>query len=139
MEDLFRSYWWLLFPLGWFIAMGFSSLLNYRRHRDTLDLLKRYADKGQEPPPELLRAINRQEDLEAAVWGANQPSSSPGNNSWPWPANVVLFVVLAAGFAYASYEDFYGAGEAFTLVTIVMGGMALAFLVGGLFSKRPRP
>jgi len=22
MEDLFRSYWWLIFPLGWFVASG---------------------------------------------------------------------------------------------------------------------
>ena len=30
MEDLFRSYWWLLFPAGWFIAEAWQSWLRYR-------------------------------------------------------------------------------------------------------------
>mgnify|MGYP000616135519 CR=1 FL=1 len=38
MEDLFRSYWWLLFPLAWFISTGFSSLLDHSRERDRLKL-----------------------------------------------------------------------------------------------------
>ena len=50
MEDLFRSYWWLLFPLAWFVSAGFSSLLNYRRQKDALKLIQTYAEKGQEPP-----------------------------------------------------------------------------------------
>lgn len=136
MEDLFRSYWWLIFPIGWFIAAGFSSLLNYRRQRDMLDLLRRYADKGQEPPAELLQSLNRVDDMEERNWGA-----SPGadrHRSWPWPANVALFTILAAGFGYATYTDLYGAGEAFTIVTFVMVAMAVAFLIGGLFSGRPK-
>lgn len=136
MEDLFRSYWWLLFPIGWFVASGFQSLINYRRHRDTLDLLKSYAEKGQEPPPELLRAVNRQEDLEAAIWGANQDSGR--SQPWPWQSMFVLFAVLCGGFAWASWMDLYGAGEAFSIVSFTMGAVALAFLVGGLFSRRPR-
>ena len=40
MEDLFRSYWWLLFPMAWFVFGGFSSWLNYRKQRETLKLLK---------------------------------------------------------------------------------------------------
>ena len=140
MEDLFYRFWWLIFPLGWFVAAGFSSLLNYRRQRDMLDLLKRYADKGQEPPAELLRAINRHDDTEAAIWGADTESRrADRNHNWPWPANVALFTVLAAGFGYATYMDLYGAGEAFTIVTFVMVGLAVAFLIGGLFSGRPRP
>jgi len=140
MEDLFRSYWWLLFPFGWFVAMGFQSLINYRRHRDTLDLLKRYADSGKEPPAELLRAINRQEDLEAEVWGADSESRRHRrDSSWPWPANVVLFLGLGAAFWYASYEDFYGAGEAFTIASIVMAVLAVSFAVSGIFSRRNRP
>lgn len=139
MEDLFRAYWWLLFPLGWFVAMGFSSMLNYRRQRDMLDLLKRYADKGQEPPAELLRAISRHEDTEAEIWGSDtEARRAERHRNWPWPANVALFSVLAAGFGYASYTDIYGAGEAFTIVTFVMVAMAIAFLIGGLFSGRPR-
>jgi hypothetical protein len=136
MEDLFYRFWWLLFPLAWFISAGFSSILNYRRQRDTLDLLRRYADKGQEPPAELLQSLNRVDDMEAANWGGS--SRGDRRHSWPWPANVAMFTVLAAGFGYAAWTDIYGVGEAFQIVTFVMVALAVAFLIGGLFSGRPR-
>lgn len=137
MEDLFRSYWWLLFPLGWFVVMGWSSWMDYRRHHDRLSLLRTYAEKGQEPPAELLQSITRNDNMEA--WGmSDSPDKEARQNNWPWPANVALFTVLAAGFGYASWADFFGAGEAFTIVTFVMGAMAIAFLIGGIFSRRPR-
>jgi len=28
MEDLFRSHWWLLFPLAWFVSAGFGSVMH---------------------------------------------------------------------------------------------------------------
>ena len=58
MEDLFRSYWWLLFPMAWFVFGGFNSFLNYRRQRETLKLIQTYAEKGQEPPAALLKVEN---------------------------------------------------------------------------------
>ena len=135
MEDLFRSYWWLLFPMAWFVVMGWSSWMNYRRHRDRLDLLRTYAEKGQEPPPELLQAVTQSDEDD--YWGT-RPSGGRDHSHWPWQASVVMFTVLAAGFGYATWTDLYGAGEAFTIVTFVMVAMALAFLVSGIFSKKPR-
>jgi hypothetical protein len=57
MEELFRSYWWLLFPLSWIVIDGFQRWLAYRVRRDTLDLLKSYAAAGREPPPELMARL----------------------------------------------------------------------------------
>lgn len=137
MEDIFYRFWWLLFPLGWFIVMGWSSWMDYRRHHDRLGLLRTYAEKGQEPPAELLQSITRNDSMEA--WGmSDSPEKTARGDSWGWPANVALFTVLAAGFSYASWEDFFGVGEAFTIVAFVMGGMAIAFLIGGIFTRRPR-
>jgi hypothetical protein len=59
MEDLFRSYWWLLFPLAWFVVGGWQSWLNYRRHRDTLDIIKTYADSGKDVPAGLRPGAQR--------------------------------------------------------------------------------
>jgi len=56
MEDLFRDFWWLLFPVGWMLVAGWSSFLNDRRRRDAEKLIFAYRDKGQEPPAELVRA-----------------------------------------------------------------------------------
>ena len=54
MEDLFRSYWWLLFPIFWMVMGVLGSFGQYRQRSDTLKLLKTYADQGKEPPQALL-------------------------------------------------------------------------------------
>ena len=41
---------------------------------------------------------------------------------------------MAAGFAYASYADIYGAGQAFLIVSFVLGALCLASLVSAMRS-----
>ena len=55
MEDLFRDFWWLLFPISWMIYAGWTDFLAERRRADALRLMGAYKDKGQEPPAELVR------------------------------------------------------------------------------------
>lgn len=136
MEELFRDYWWLMFPLGWLIASGFTSLLNYRRQKDTLKLIQTYADKGQEPPAALLKVLDRPIDSDTEFFEGGRSGGRPGDGSW---FSVVLFGVMAAGFAYASYADIYGAGEAFLIVSFVLGALSLASLVSALRSGRHGP
>jgi len=57
MEEPFRSYWWLVFLLGWVVFGAFQSWLAYRARRDALDLLKSYAEAGREPPAELVARL----------------------------------------------------------------------------------
>lgn len=54
MEDLFRSYWWLLFPLAWMIIGGFRGWLDEQRRRDNLNLIKHLADSGKDIPAGLI-------------------------------------------------------------------------------------
>ena len=131
MEDLFRSYWWLLFPLGWFAIYAFSSFLNYRRQRATLKLIETYAKNGQQPPDALLKVLERPIDAETESQTYGLERGGGGLYS------LVLFSVMAAGFGYASYADIYGAGDAFLIVAFVMGALALATAVTMLF-RRPR-
>ncbi|MDO9587760.1 MAG: hypothetical protein Q8R45_07980 [Brevundimonas sp.] len=132
MEDLFRSYWWLMFPLAWFVFGGFTSFLNYRRQRDALKLIQTYAEKGQEPPAALLTLLERPIDG-SGMWDSPTSGSKgrPGDGAW---FSVVLFGVMAGGFAYASYTDIYGAGDAFLIVSFVLGALCLASLVSALRS-----
>lgn len=127
MEDLFRSYWWLIFPVGWMIAGGFSSLLNYKRQKDTLKLIQTYAEKGQEPPEALLKVLDRPIDVDHEHRSYSERRGTEG--TW---FSVVLFGLMAAGFGYASYTDMYGAGEAFLIVTFVLGALSAACLVQAL-------
>jgi hypothetical protein len=133
MEDLFRSYWWLLFPMAWFFFGGFSSFLNYRRQKDTLNLLRTYAEKGQEPPAALLKVLERPIDEDDGMWGGTTPPTRSNDGNW---FSVVLFGAMAAGFGYASYTDMYGAGDAFLIVTFVLGALCLACLVSALANRR---
>ena len=58
MEELFRSYWWLVFPLSWGVFGVFQSWLAYRARRDALDVLRSYAKAGHEPPAALVARLN---------------------------------------------------------------------------------
>ncbi len=132
MVELFHKYWWLLFPLAWFVFGGFTSLLNYRRQKDALKLIQTYAEKGQEPPAALLSLLDKPIDG-TGMWDSSPSDGSgrPGDGAW---FSVVLFGVMGAGFAYASWSDIYGAGEAFLIVSFVMGALCLASLVSALRS-----
>ena len=59
IQDFFRSFWWLIFPLGWFAFEAYQRWLAHRARRDTVELLKTYAEAGREPPPELLARLDR--------------------------------------------------------------------------------
>jgi hypothetical protein len=141
VEDLFKQYWWLLFPLFWFVAGGFQSWLSYRANRDTLDLLKSYAASGREPPPELVAKLNKRwnEDDDDHDDRPRRRRDRRYRYGGDHPAyQVVLFGVLCAGFSYAAYTDLYGAGEAFIIVAFVMGALALASLVSLTLGRGPR-
>ncbi|WP_298163183.1 hypothetical protein [Brevundimonas sp.] len=131
MEDLFRSYWWLLFPLGWFVSIGFSSLLNYRKQKDALQLIRTYAERGEQPPEALMKVLDRPIDAENESRAYDY--GSHGRNGPVF--SLVLFTMLGAGFGYASYADIYGAGDAFLIVAFVMGALAAATLVSLLFGR----
>ncbi|EJL27184.1 hypothetical protein PMI01_03956 [Caulobacter sp. AP07] len=58
MQDLFRSFWWMVFPLSWFVFDGYHRWLADRARRDAVELLKTYAKSGREPPAELLARLD---------------------------------------------------------------------------------
>ena len=90
MEELFRDFWWLIFPI-WGLAMGaWHSMAAYRRQKAMLDLVRTYADKGQQPPEALLAALGR--DDVGGRSGRNSPA-----HYWSLAA---LFGVLAIPALY---------------------------------------
>ena len=138
MEDLFRSYWWLLFPLAWFVVGGWQSWLNYRKHRDTLDIIKSYAASGKEVPAGLMDKLNAgpvDDDWTGYSDGRPRRYYRRGYGGW---SRVVLFGSLAAGFGYAAATDIYEAGPAFTIVAFVMTALCLASLVATLTMRTPK-
>lgn len=61
VEDLFRSYWWLLFPLAWMIIGGFRGWLDYQRRRESLNLFRYFAANGKDIPAGLIDKLGRRD------------------------------------------------------------------------------
>lgn len=124
-EELFRDYWWLIFPVfGMGMAM-WGMVSSERRTRNVLDLIKTYADQGKEPPAELLRLATQ----EAESTQAQQRQ----NNGWSF----VVFAALAAGFGVGWYmvqgQDY---AFAFLIVAVVMAVLAVGSLLMLLMSRK---
>ena len=131
MVELFQSFWWLLFPLGWFIFGGFNAMVNYYRQKNVLKIIKTYAERGEQPPEALLKIVEQPID-DRHEYTQNRRTDD-GNGF-----SVVLFGIMAVGFGYASWSNMYGAGDAFLIVAFVMGALAAASLVSGLLGRRRR-
>ena len=57
MTYFWTGYWWMIFPLAFFVFGAWDRWLSYQRSRDAMDLMKTYAAQGKEPPPELVRQV----------------------------------------------------------------------------------
>ena len=132
-EDLFRQFWWLIFPLSWFVFGAWQSWLAYRANQETLDLIKTYAANGREPPAELLGRLNRRwRECDEDDERPRPRYRRRRERSW---YRVVLFGMLSSGFAFAAVTNIYGAGEAFTIVAFVLGSVCAATLVQVLLDR----
>ena len=145
MEDIFRSYWWLLFPIGFFVFGAWDRWLAYKRSQDRLDLLRAYTNQGKDPPPELLRALQREEDEDERASLYEHPGSRLHRRLhrrywryspyWAWRTALITGAV-AAGFWIASeYADVPGLDWSFQLVAIIMTVVAAGHLVAAIFAS----
>ncbi|MBN9320485.1 MAG: hypothetical protein BGN86_10375 [Caulobacterales bacterium 68-7] len=136
MEDLFRDYWWLLFPLVGFGFTAWERYFAYRRHRDNIELLKAYAAQGKDPPAEVLNVTSAAEERD---WGYRGRRCGPRGPMADW-RRVVIFGVLAGSFWFADMRFGDETGAPFEIVAIVMSALAVAFaafaLLGSVWKDR---
>jgi hypothetical protein len=142
MEDLFRSYFWLLFPLGWFVAEGWQSWLRYRARKDALRLLQTYAQNGQTPPEDLVKAIAGQDPATGLGFGVDAAGgeSRPSTTNWGW-YQVALFGALAGGLVFLARSGIVGdegLADAMVVAAVILGALALASLVYAFTWKGPK-
>ncbi|MHA6288341.1 hypothetical protein [Maricaulis sp. CAU 1757] len=132
MAEIFESYWWLLFPLGFFIAGGWNSFMRYKRTQAKIELLKSYAASGKEPPAELVAALDKDEDSDWDSGSDEESGKSGGGNAFL----VILFAGLAGVFAYSGYTGLIAdVGEEFYFIALILGVLSLAFLASSLFKR----
>jgi len=130
-SQLFFSFWWLIFPLGWFIAAAWQSWMRLRRHNSAMEVLKSYAAKGEEPPASVLEAIRESNETTEAAETGNSKTNSRGTTAFL----VLLMGGLAGIFAYAGYAGMMGLGEEGYFIAMILGVIGLAFLGSALFGR----
>ncbi|MDP3853303.1 hypothetical protein [Phenylobacterium sp.] len=146
MEDLFRGFWWLLFPLAAFAFGAWDRWLAYRRSQEQLDLIKTFATQGKEVPPELLKRIQDEEDDdEESDWSGlgrrhrrnrlRRYRHSRGDDI----RTVIFTGALAGAFWIASEASLIDGTEGpFRLVALILTCISGATLLSVLVSSRFR-
>lgn len=134
MDSLFYQFWWLIFPIGFGLLGAYNSFLGYRRQRDALNLIKTYAEKGQEPPEALLKVL--QQPIHDDSWDGSSSGNRQPTNYW---SLFGLFTALGLGFLGAShFTDLDSGTGAFLIVAFVMGAVAIWALISALTCRRNR-
>ncbi|MGX6647471.1 hypothetical protein ACWCOP_05965 [Maricaulaceae bacterium MS644] len=103
--------------------------MRYKRTQAKIDLLKSYAASGHEPPAALLANLDGRSD--------DDDEDAADGRGGAAPFLVVLFAGLAGVFAFAGYTGMMGEdAQSFYFVALILGVLALAFLVSSLFGRR---
>lgn len=141
MEDLFRGYWWIIFPIGGFIFAAWDRWLSYQRSRDALDLIKTYSAQGKDVPPELLRQV--QDD----AW-EDDDDRYAGRRSrrayrryyrhgpyWQFRSAIYTGAIAAAFWVASQYAFVPGTVGPFRVVAIILTCIAAANLALALLAS----
>jgi predicted lysophospholipase L1 biosynthesis ABC-type transport system permease subunit len=121
MIELFREFFWLIFPI---LGMGIAFLAvagEFGRQRKALDVLRVYAEKGVEPPASVLAVLSR---------ASSEKKKNP-------MAGFVFFLVLALGFGAVAWWMGHNVGGwpfllGFGIAAFVMVAIAASNLVSAL-------
>ena len=139
-ESFLFSFWWLIFPVGGMLMGLFAMIGHYNHRKDTLRILKSYADQGKDPPAALLEALKTDEERAMDHYGdyyGRRRGRRYRRYGWGGFGGFVPFAALAAGFGYFGY---YGGGPSiFTALALAFGVAAFFMLVGGLIGLATRP
>jgi len=128
-EQLFYSFWWLIFPVFGMVFALVGMIQSEGRSRKMMELIKSYVDQGKEPPAELLRMAREPSDYEMG-WSSGR---SQNGNAWSF----VVFAALSAGFAvgwwFVREQSF---AFAFLIVAVTMGVLSIGALLILLLSRK---
>jgi hypothetical protein len=136
-EGFFFSFWWLIFPVGGMLMGLFAMIGHYNHRKDTLRILKSYADQGKDPPAALLDALKSDEEraMDYGYYGRRRWRRR--GYGWGGFGAFVPFAALAAGFGWFGY---YGGGPKQMIALALAFGVAAAFMfLGGIISLLTRP
>jgi hypothetical protein len=142
MTELFREYWWLIFPLMGFAFGGFGMVMGLAMHRDRMRVLRTYAEKGQTPPPELTDpaydaygygrgSYGRPDRYARRAWRREMRMRAWGP-FWGVRRSF-FFLAIFVAFAMSAWWDGDGHwNRGFVIVAIIAGALFLSSLLAAL-------
>ncbi len=129
--DFMFAYWWLVFPLAFFVAGGWNSYMRYKRSKAKIELLETYAGAGKEPPADLVSGLDL--DNKDGDWDDMDERHSKKHSGGTNAFLVILFAGFAGVFYLEGQMGWLGMEEAAYFIALIMGVLAAAFLAGGIF------
>lgn len=145
MEDLFRQFWWLIFPIMGFAFAGAGMVMSAAMQRDRMKVLRAYAEKGQTPPPEVAGAMDDAYDYGYGPgygYGYDRRADRYARRAWrremrwrawgPWwgVRRSFFFFAVFLGLALSAGWNGGHAGGFFLFFAVISG----AFFLSSLFS-----
>lgn len=132
MQEFAWTYWWLIFPIMWFVFGIFGMGFAHRREQAKLELMKTYVEKGKDPS-EIARAFDTGPGYWDRRWARRAWRYSP---YWAWPRAIMAVCIAAAFWAAAYYGDrpFWG-WPGFQVVAVIMSVLAVGAVLRAVFAS----
>ena len=126
MDHGWYHFWWLIFPVLAMVLALAAMAFRYRRHKDTVELLRTYAAQGKDPPAELIKALHSH-------------NGRPRGPDRDWQ-RAILFGGLTVAFGVMAYSraDMHGPHDGIVFVAIVFGALTLGAIVSAVLQQRRR-
>ena len=118
--ELFRQFFWLIFPIGCGVIAMFGLWLHHRRALQALEVIQAYAAQGKEAPPEVMALIQ-----------SRRREKSPAERAQTMTLVAYILLAMAVGFAVMTAAIGGSARElaGMYFVVVLFAGVAAAFFI----------
>ena len=125
--EIFRQFFWLIFPIGSGVIVMFGIWLHHRRALHALEVIQAYAAQGKDAPPEIMALIQSRRREQTPVQRAQNMTLV----AFILTAMAVSFVVLALSLG----GGMHGVGGIY-FVAVMFAGVAIAFFIAAWMTRR---
>jgi hypothetical protein len=129
MADLFRQFFWIIFPVFGMAFAAFAVWNEFSRQKKALEVLKVYAEKGVEPPESVVAVLTR-----ASTGHRTASNSNPLAQAAFFGVMALGFAALTAWLAFHAERWVFTAG--FAICGFSLAALAASALVQGLTARR---
>jgi hypothetical protein len=114
--ELFRTYFWLIFPIGAGVMAMLGAYLHHRRFERALEVIQACAAQGREAPPEVMALVQ-----------PRRREPDPVGKAQSFTLVSFILLAAAAGFVVLALTLGREAQAGLLFVVVVAAGLAIAF------------